>query len=173
MPVQFTNFSVQVTEKMENICIAWLHGTASDIESQAKRNCQMTSEDHGRLKGSYSHFVDEDKLEAYNGTPLESGYWEEFGTGEYADTAKNGGKQGRQGWWVYVKDGPAGDGGESYETEEEAKAVAESMRTGKKKLDAYHTNGRQPNYTLEKAYKRTENPARQHLQEMLKEGLEE
>lgn len=170
MPVQFHNFTVQVTEAMEEACIAWLYETASEIESQAKRNCQMTSEDHVRLKGSYSHFVDEGKLEAYNGTPLEAGYWEEFGTGEYADTGKNGGKQGRQGWWVYVKDGPAGDGGETYETEEEAKAVAESMR--KAGLDAYHTNGRQPNYTLEKAFKRVEGPAKQRLNELLKEGTE-
>lgn len=170
MPVQFTNYSVQVTEEMENICIAWLHETAQEYTSQVKRNCQMTSEDHGRLKGSYSNIVDEDKMEAYIGTPLESGYWEEFGTGEYADTAKNGGKQGRQGWWVYVKDGPAGDGGETYATEEEAKAVAESMRAAG--LDAYHTNGRRPNYTIEKAGKRIENPARQNLQEMLKGGFD-
>lgn len=171
MPVQFHNFSVQVTQEMEDIAIAWLHGTAQEITSIARRNCRMTSEDKGRLKGSYSNSVDEGKKEAYIGTPLESGYWEEFGTGEYADTAKNGGKQGRQGWWVYVKGGPAGDGGETYETEEEAKAVAASMR--RDGLDAYATNGRQPNYTLEKAFKRTENKAKRHLQQMLREGLEE
>ncbi len=171
MPVQFQNFSVQVSEKLNDIGIAWLDEVALEIEAQAKRNCQMTSEDHGRLKGSYGHFVEDDKGEAYVGTPLESGYWEEFGTGEYADTAKNGGKQGRQGWWVYVKGGPAGNGGKTYETEEEAKAIAESMR--RDGLDAYHTNGRQPNYTLEKAFKRTENKAKKHLQEMLREGLEE
>lgn len=168
MPVQFQNFSVQVIQGMEDIVSKWLEETANEIESQAKRNCQMTSEDNGRLKGSYSNFVDEDKKEAYIGTPLESGYWEEFGTGEYADTAKNGGKEGRAGWWVYVKDGPAGDGGESYNTEAEAKAVAESMR--RDGLDAYHTNGRQPNYTLEKAFKRVEGPARQNLERMLEEG---
>ena len=171
MPVQFHNFSIDVKAALDDVSIAWLHEISQEIKSQAQRNCQMTSEDHGRLKGSYNNAVDEDKGEAYIGTPLESGYWEEFGTGEYADTAKNGGKQGRQGWWVYVKDGPAGDGGESYDTEEEAKAVAESMRAAG--LDAYHTNGRQPNYTLEKAFKRTENPARQRLEQMLKEGLEE
>jgi hypothetical protein len=171
MPVQFQNFSVQVTKEMEAICAKWLEEAANEIQSHAQRNCQMTSEDKGRLKGSYSHFVDDGKLEAYVGTPLESGYWEEFGTGEYADTAKNGGKPGRDGWWVYVKDGPTGDGGESYNTEDEARAVAESMR--RDGLDAYHTNGRQPNYTLEKAFKRAENPARQRLEQMLKEGLEE
>lgn len=168
MPVQFQNFSVQVIQGMEDIVSKWLEETANEIESQAKRNCQMTSEDNGRLKGSYSNFVDEDKMEAYIGTPLESGYWEEFGTGEYADTAKNGGKEGRAGWWVYVKDGPAGDGGESYNTEKQAMAVAASMR--RDGLDAYHTNGRQPNYTLEKAFKRVENPATQRLEDMLKEG---
>ena len=169
MPVQFTNFSVQVTEAMEDACIAWLYETAGSIASEAAAKCTMTEQSDGiALDASYDRRVDEDKKEAYIGTPMEAGYWEEFGTGEHADTGKNGGKQGRQGWWVYVKGGPAGDGGETYATEEEAKAVAESMR--RDGLDAYHTNGRQPNYTLEKAFKRVENPAKQRLQQLLEEG---
>lgn len=172
MPVQFQNFTVQVTEAMEEACIAWLYETADSIASEAAQKCTMTDQSDGiALDASYDRRVDEGKLEALVGTPMEAGYWEEFGTGEHADTAKNGGKQGRHGWWVFVKDGPAGDGGESYETEEEAKAVAESMRAAG--LDAYHTNGRPANYTLEKAFKRVEDPSRQRLEQILKEGLNE
>ena len=172
MPVQFQNFTVQVTEAMEKACIAWLYETSGSIASEAAQKCTMTDQSDGiALDASYDRRVNEGKLEAVVGTPMEAGYWEEFGTGEYADTAKNGGKQGREGWWVYVKDGPAGDGGETYATEKEAKAVAESMR--KAGLDAYHTNGRQPNYTLEKAFKRVEGPARNRLNELLREGLNE
>jgi hypothetical protein len=39
-------------------------------------------------------------------------------------------------------------------------------------LDAYASNGRQPNYTLEKSFEATKNPAIAQLKRMLKERME-
>ena len=57
------------------------------------------------LVGNYGIIHDDEEGEAKIGSGRESAFWEEFGTGEYADTNRNGGRQGRRGWWVYVKNG--------------------------------------------------------------------
>ena len=142
MAVKFEDFSFDVKAAINDASIAWLHEWANEITSHAKRNCQM--DDNGQLRGSYANIIDEKHGKAQIGSPLESAFWEEFGTGEYADTAKNGGKQGRKGWWVY-SDEVKGNGGKQ-RTEAQAKAIAASD-------PALHaTNGRRPNYTLEKAF---------------------
>ena len=96
--VDFKDFSVNVKAAINNTTIAWLHETANEVTAQAQRNCKMEEDTGKRLKGSYRNVVDDGKGEAQVGTPLEEGYWEEFGTGSHADMAKNGGKRGRQGW---------------------------------------------------------------------------
>jgi hypothetical protein len=118
-------------------------------------------DDKGQLRGSYSHVVDEDKGKAAIGTPLESGFWEEFGTGEHADTSKNGGKPGRKGWWVY-SDEYKGNGGKT-RTEAQAKAIEKSDPT------LHATNGRDPNYTLEHAFDAKRSKAEADLKRRLKE----
>lgn len=158
MAVKFEDYSLQVKAALNDTSIAWLHEWASEIESHAKRNCQM--DDNGQLRGSYAHMVDENKGQATIGTPLESGFWEEFGTGEHADTGKNGGKPGRKGWWVY-KDGYTGKGGKVL-TEDEAKAMAAADPT------VHATNGREPSYTLENAFKLNRNKAVADLERRLK-----
>ena len=165
MPVKFQDFSMNVQAELNDVTIGWLYEASNEIKAQAQRDCKMTPEDHGQLKGSYGTSVNEGEGKADIGSPLESAYWEEWGTGEHAAHG-----DGRKGWWVYVKGSSKGDGGESYATEEEAKAVAESMR--KRGLDAYHTNGREPNYTLEHAFDRKKNPVINRLKQMLKEGMD-
>ena len=50
-------------------------------EAQVKRNTRV---DTGQTKGSWGYKVDESKLEAVVGSPMENAVWEEFGTGEFA-----------------------------------------------------------------------------------------
>lgn len=146
--VTLVDYSDSVKDMMQDEKVAFLHTWASEITSQAQRNCKM--DDNGQTRGSYSNYVDEQKGEATIGTPLESGYWEEFGTGEHAvDRSKS-----RSGWWVYVKGQASQGGGRTYATEEEAQAVAASMRA--EGLDAYATNGREAQHTLENAFLVTE-----------------
>ena len=169
--VDFKDFSMQVNAELNKTTIAWLLETANEVTSQAQRNCVMEDDAGKRLKGSYTNTVDKDKGVATVGTPLEEGYWEEFGTGSHADMGKNGGKPGRQGWWVYVKgQGPSAKVSHEYRDKDEAQAIADSMRA--EGLDAYATNGRDPNYTLEKAFEATKNPSISRLKQLLKEKME-
>lgn len=94
MSVQFTNNSVKVKAAMEDACIGYLYEAAGEIEAQTKRNSRVGST--GQTKGAWTHKVDESKLEATVGNPLENAIWEEFGTGEFA---LNG--DGRKGGWTY------------------------------------------------------------------------
>ena len=170
-PAEFKDYSVEVMAALNETTIAWLHETANEVTSHAQRNCVMEDDAGKRLKGSYKNEVDESKGVATIGTPLEEGYWEEFGTGSHADVRKNGGKRGRQGWWVYVKGQRSGEKSSAeYRDEDEAKAVAASMKD--EGLDAYATNGREPNYTLETAFKTNKNPAIAELKRRLKERME-
>ncbi len=169
--VTFKDFSFDVNAKLDTTSIAWLHTWASEIASQAQRNCQMDDDTGKQLKGSYSSIVNEGKGEAQIGSPLEAAYWEEFGTGTYADTSKNGGREGRKDWWVYVKDqGPRAKESTHYNSKAEAEAVAASMRA--QGFDAYATNGREPNYTLEKAFTKTKPKAIADLNNQLRRELE-
>lgn len=79
--IKFESYLDEVTDAIEQEAIAWLHESAGELEAQVKRN---TAVDTGQLKGSWSYKVDEEKLEAHIGSPLENAIWEEFGTGEFA-----------------------------------------------------------------------------------------
>lgn len=166
MAVKFEDYSFEVKAEINATTVAWLHDWSAEIASYAQRNCAMDGSLGVQLRGSYANVVDEDAGTARTGTPLEAGYWEEFGTGEHADTAKNGGKPGRQGWWVYVEGQNTGTGGKTYDSQEEAEAVAASMRADG--LKAHATNGRDPNYTLEKAFIANRPKAEADLESKLK-----
>lgn len=163
MAVRLEDFSFDVKAKINESTIAWLHETANEITSQAKDNCQMTSEDKGQLKGSYANQVDEGKGEAQIGSPLESAFWEEWGTGEYAAHG-----DGRKGWWIYIPGQASMGGGQTYATKEEAEDMAAYIRAVHGK-EAIVTNGRRPNYTLEKSFKKVKPKAQARLESMLKE----
>ena len=161
--IKFEDYRTEVKAALNDTTIAWLYEAANEVTSHAQRNCQMAKEGDElgiQLKGSYANNIDESKGEATIGTPLEAGYWEEYGTGEYAAHG-----DGRKGWWVYVL-GYQGNGGNTYQTKEEAQGAAAFLRS--QGLDAYYTNGRKPNYTLEKAFTATMPKALAALAEKLK-----
>ena len=94
--MEFKRYDKEVKRALNQAAIAGLHAAAGEIVSSAKRN---TPVDTGQLKNSWSYYVDEDKLEAVIGSPLENAIWNEFGTGEYALHG-----DGRKGGWFYVDD---------------------------------------------------------------------
>lgn len=155
MSVEFKDFSIEVKAALNDITKGWLHTWANEIASKAKDNTQMDGEQGVQLRRSYRADVDEGAGSAKIGTPLESGYWEEYGTGEYAVHG-----DGRKGWWVY-KDGYQGNGGKVL-TEDEAKAIAASNPS------LHASNGRKPSYTLEKAFTATKPKAVADLENKLK-----
>lgn len=170
----FHDYSLQAIEKIKSIAIAWLHTWGNETAAQAKRNTSTegwTNAERTALRDSYGCVVDEAKLEAQVGTPMEQGFWEEFGTGEHADTAKNGGKEGRKDWWVYTPgQEPMEKESTHYKDETEARAAAAFIKEAYGK-EAYATNGRDPNYTLEKSFISTKPKAVRDMENKLK-GME-
>lgn len=168
---EFKDFSFKVKGQINSISLKWLEETGNEIAAQAQRNCKTDYEEGGKqLKGSYESKVFEATGEAHIGSPLEAAYWEEYGTGSYADTSKNGGKPGRPGWWVYTPDNPSTDGKKSntYYDEMEAMMMAAYIKDTYNKK-AYVSNGRRPNYTLENAFNATKEKAQAELERRLKE----
>lgn len=94
MAVKFHDFTIKVTDAMEDEINAVLEECAGEMESAVKRNSRVKT---SQTKNSFQHFVDDAKHEAVIGSPLENAIWEELGTGEYALEGN-----GRQGGWVYV-----------------------------------------------------------------------
>ena len=99
MSVELVDFSIKVTEAMEEALIAGLHEASGELEARTVRNSRQ-SHTYGDIRATalWDHKVDEGKMEAYVGSPHEAGFWEEFGTGEHALN-----HDGRKGWWVYVE----------------------------------------------------------------------
>ena len=96
MSVQFDDFSMQVKAALEEAAVQFLHEAAGELVSQTARNSPV---DTGQLKNSWQYKVDENKLEATIGSPLENAIWNEYGTGEYALEGN-----GRKGGWSYKDD---------------------------------------------------------------------
>lgn len=162
MAVEFVDNSAKIKGVMEEVARAWLHETGNEVASKAKDTCTF-SDDGGQLKGSYRADVNAGKGVATIGTPLEQGWWEEWGTGEHAAHG-----DGRKGWWVYIEGKSDGEGGKEYKTKAEAERGARFLRVVKR-LPAKVTNGREPNYTLEKAFKTQAPKMERRLQQMLDE----
>lgn len=147
MGVEFMDFSVKVTESMEEALIAGLYEAAGELEARTKRNSRQGHK-YGDIQATalWKYQVNEGAMEAQVGSQQEAAYWEEFGTGEHA---LNG--DGRKGWWVYVEGQDSGTGGKSYATKEEAEKAALFLRRVKK-LEAHATNGIDPNRPLHRAF---------------------
>lgn len=163
MPVQLKDYSIEVKAALNNVTKTWLKETGLEVASQAQRGCTLDGPEGQKLRGSYKSIVQ--GPEAQVGSPLESVYWEEYGTGSHA---AHGG--GRPGWWVYIEGEGNGTGGKTYGSQAEAEEAAEFIRKVHKKT-AHATNGRDPNYTLEKAFKNTSPKAQRRLEQMLKGGM--
>lgn len=174
MPVKYENNVVKLKAELNQTTLAWLHEVAVSIADMAKSLCKFKSSSEDRLGGdlalSYDYKLDTAKGTAIIGSPLESAYWEEFGTGEYADTKANGGKRGRQGWWVYI-DGGEGDFRPTnvYHSEEEAVKMAKQI-SAEHHVRAIATNGTKPNYTITKAFEKVMPKAIKRLQQLLDGG---
>ena len=148
---EFTDNTANVKAELDAAVVAWLYKWSAEIASHAKDNCKLDDDAGIQLRKSYDFAVDESKRVGFVGSPLESSFWEEFGTGHYADQSKNGGRPGRSDWWVYYRNNPnPRSDTPHYTSQAEAEAVAKRLRAQGK--DAVATRGREPNYTLEKAF---------------------
>lgn len=164
--VKFEDYSIKVKAALNDEVIAWLYEVGGEVAAHAGRNCELKKDDVGvDLKGSYDYRVNETAGETIVGTPYEAGYWEEFGTGSYAAHG-----DGRKGWWVYCKGQKRKDGGKVYRTQKEAEEAAEYLRK-EKGLEAYATNGRKPNRTLQRAFAATKNKSIKSLEDKLKNRM--
>lgn len=161
--VEFIDFSAEVSEDLEDALIAGLYEAAGEIEALTIRNSRQ-GHSYGNIKATalWDHLVEEDEMKASVGSQHEAAYWEEFGTGEHA---LNG--DGRKGWWVYVEGQDSGKGGKSYSTKAEAEEAAEFLRKVKG-LDAYATNGIDPNRPLHRAFQSGEAIVQAILESKLK-----
>lgn len=153
MSVEFEDFTIRVLAAIDEKAIGFLYEQAGELTAQIKRNVPSGKDYNSQLKDSFSYQIDESKLEATIGSPLERALWNEYGTGEFSDSAKGG----RKGYWVYVKGNtPADEGGYDYYTGgkeytlEEAKQIVAMMRADG--LDARYTKGQYPKRSMRNAY---------------------
>lgn len=150
MSVEFHDYSIKVKDALNDKAIAYLYEAAGEIEAQTKRN-MPPGQWFAQIKNAWRYNVDEDKLEATIGNPLEPSLWTEFGTGEHSISPKGG----RKGYWVYVKDSDSAggsytySGGKEYSLQDAKKIVAMMRADG---LDAHYTKGQTPKRPLYKAY---------------------
>ena len=93
MAVEFEDYSIRVTEALNEGALQGLRKAAAEIKKQAADNSRVAT---GLLRKSWDYTVDEGAYEATIGSPLQNAIWEECGTGEYA-----AGGDGRKGGWVY------------------------------------------------------------------------
>ncbi len=141
--IEFQDFSVQVKDALDEAAVQFLEEAASELEAQAARNSAFSK----NLHGTWKHVVNESKMEATVGNPMELAIWMELGTGEYALEGK-----GRKGYWVYVKGNSSvkeSNPGKARTKEEAKRAVAILREQG---LEAYYTKGQKPRRMLHNAF---------------------
>lgn len=164
MAVEFEDYSIRVTEALEECAVQFLEEAASEIESQAKRNSDFAPRS---LKPDWKHIVDEGKKEATVGHPKELALWMEKGTGEYAI-----GGDGRKGYWIYIEGqgSSAGNNSKSYATLEEAKKAMRFLRE-EKGLPAHITKGHRPMRMLEGAFESKKSAIINRAKQLFEEGM--
>lgn len=145
MAVEFFDFRIEVKDALEEDAIAFLHEAAGELVAQTQRNVPNKGDWFTQQKNAWRYEVDESKLTATIGNPMERAIWTEFGTGSYSISPRGG----RKGYWVYVKESNGESGGTTYAykggkayTLEEAKQIVAMMRADG--LDAHYTKGQQP-----------------------------
>lgn len=79
MAVTVTDNRVQVKAKMSGAVRTSLYEAGSEVASSANSNVKMQHDAGQKLRGSYTAVVNMAGDKATVGTPLEEGYWEEFG----------------------------------------------------------------------------------------------
>ena len=153
MSIELIVNSIAVKKALDNAAIAWLHDASHLIESQAKQNTKVDTE---QLKGSWQSIVDEQEGIATIGSPLENAIWEEFGTGEYA---LNG--DGRKSAWYVDADKIHGKKRPSFN----GKVVKVYGKNGKV---YYKTNGKKPRRALFKAFETKKTAVIKRAEEIFK-----
>lgn len=141
--VKFQDNSIRCKNALEDAVNQFLEEAASELQSQAQRNSDFSR----NLHGTWKHVVNESKKEATVGNPMPLALWMEMGTGEYALK-----KNGRKGYWVYVKGNDTvteANPGKARTLEEAKMAVAILREKG---LEAYYTKGQKPRRMLHKAF---------------------
>lgn len=158
MSVQFEDNSIQVKAEMKREIIAVLHECAGEIVSQTKRNSKVGKVGGGQTKGSWQYQVNENKLEAVIGNPLENAIWEEFGTGEYA--LEGNGRKG--GWYILI------GSGEGCISQAVVDAYHMKVVYGKNGKKYAYTKGKKPKRAFFKAYNKLKGSVKTRLQQALK-----
>lgn len=162
MSVQFEDNSIQVKRAMDQALVAALHEVAGEVVSRTQRDSTVGKVGGGQTKGSWRYTLNESKLEATIGNPLENAIWEEFGTGEYALEGK-----GRKGGW-YI---PIGNGsGEISEAVVDAYHMKVVYGEDGKKFA--HTKGKPPKRTFRNTYESMKAAIIRRFEQALK-GLSE
>lgn len=162
--VEFTDNRMKIKDSINDAIIAWLYESAGELESRVKRDSPV---DSGDLKKSWSYTVDESKLEAEVGSPLQNAIWNEYGTGSKAEKGN-----GRLGYWVFVKgsSGTSTKSNKSYSLQGAKRATAILRSKG---LDAYYTNGKSPKKTLRNAFESRKGKIKARLKAILNDELPE
>ena len=153
MGVIFEDNSIQVTNAIEDVCIAWLYEAAGEVQATAKRTA---AKDTGNTRNSYEYKVDESSQKAYVGSNLENAIWEEFGTGEHALEGK-----GKQTPWYIPVEKVTGKKKPTFE----GKVV---IVHGKDGQEFYKTDGKKPKRTLFKAFEKKQSKLKKRLENLLK-----
>lgn len=170
MAVTLENFSTQVQARLTAAATRALHEAGAEVAAHANTHVQSQYEAGDALRGSYRSVVDEGAGQVTIGTAREEGYWEEFGTGSYADTTRNGGHAGRPMWWVFVPyETPRALINPVYRTQEQAEAEAASRQADGE--NAIASNGQRPFYTLENAFTATRPAIIAHFERLIREGM--
>ena len=74
--ISFIDNSDRVKAELEKLLIEGLIEAAGEVQGQVK---QITPVDIGQLIGSWDYIINEAKMEATIGSPLENAIWNEFG----------------------------------------------------------------------------------------------
>ena len=144
MSVEFEDYSIKVTEALEDAALQFLEEAANEIKTGAEKNSDFAPRS---LKGGWKYTIDSGKKEAKIGHPKELAVWMEFGTGEHALKG-----DGRKGYWIYIEgqSSSAGSESKSYATLKEAKKAMAILRS--KGLPAHITKGHKPMRMLHNAF---------------------
>lgn len=150
-----------ITKLLKEACIL--------VQDDARIRCPKSSPDEGFRDGSLAASIDHE-VEGDVGVVGTNKFYAPFvhqGTGKYAVDGN-----GRQGYWVYVKDGTPGytakNPGKIY-TLEEAKQVVAMMKADG--LDAYYTNGQRSQPFLTDALDANEDKIMEIFENAVKENL--
>ncbi|MBO5969498.1 MAG: hypothetical protein J6S14_13475 [Clostridia bacterium] len=145
--VVINDHSKEVLDAMNSVVLRALEKCGMTAESYAKKLCDGFKHPTSNLRNHIEYKVVPNERAVYVGTNVKYAVYVELGTGMYYP---NG---GRQGWWVYVKDGESSSSGSKNKgkiyTKQQAALIMHSLQ--EKGLDAHMTCGQKPHPFLKPA----------------------